>query len=262
MNHRMYRYHEDQNRFVPVADYGAQFGLSGLLVQPAVARSTGASPWFWAKKTREKSWQLKRALREPAGNYRVQHFDLGGTTDPLKHFFYEQPGRAAWFCGIDGLVRFGYPQAGNHSGSFLAVLENVVLSPDSVLYPGSREKTELPYGLNSLRFQCAATSYNGADHNKFGYWLEGFEDGWSAWTAAPLKNTPNCRRACTPFTSGPSTPRANRASRPGIPLPSCRRGTGPGSCTWYTCCWGPAPCTASCVGVRPAWKRKKPSWKP
>ncbi|MBD0257581.1 MAG: response regulator [Cytophagales bacterium] len=187
MNHRMYRYHEDQNRFVPAADYGAPFGLSGLLVQPAVTRSTGAGLWFWAKKPGEKSWQLKRALREPEGKYRVQPFDLGGTTDPLKHFFYEQPGRAVWFCGIDGLVRFGYPQAGNHSGSFLAVLENVALSPDSVLYPGSREKAELPYGLNSLRFQCAATSYNGADHNKFGYWLEGFEDGWSAWTAAPFK---------------------------------------------------------------------------
>jgi signal transduction histidine kinase/DNA-binding response OmpR family regulator len=186
-NHRMYRYREDGNRFEPVADYGAQFGLPGQQVQPAAERSRGAGLWLWTKKPEEKSWQLKRVRKEPSNMYAVQHFDFNGITDPLKHFFHEQPGRAAWFSGIDGLVRFAYPEARNDGGSFLAVLESVVLSPDSVLYPGSREKAELYFGLNSLRFQCAATSYNGADHNKFGYWLEGFESGWSAWTTAPFK---------------------------------------------------------------------------
>jgi signal transduction histidine kinase/DNA-binding response OmpR family regulator/ligand-binding sensor domain-containing protein len=184
---RMYRYREDRNRFEPVTDYGAGFGLPGQLVHPAAESSRGASLWLWTKKPAEKSWQLKRVRKEPGGTYAVQHFDFNGVTDPLKHFFHEQPGRAAWFSGTDGLVRFAYPEARNNSGSFRALLESVVLPSDSVLYPGSREKAELSFGLNSLRFRCAATSYNGADHNQFGYWLEGFERGWSAWTPAPFK---------------------------------------------------------------------------
>ena len=49
----------------------------------------------------------------------------------------------------------------------------------------------LPYTSNALRFEYAAAFYKDISANRYQYWLEGFDENWSTWTAETKKDYTN-----------------------------------------------------------------------
>ncbi len=183
----LYAYSEAHDRFEPVQDLASGFGLSDELVLPAVEYSEADKVWLWTKKDKEQSWQLKLVRKQPGGAYKAQAFDLSGTTNPLRQFAYEQEQEAVWFGGVDGLVRLAQQKATDIAQAFPTLLERIILPGDSVLYAGATAPAHLPYRYNSLRFEVAAPNYNGSEENRFQFWLQGYDEDWSAWTKESFK---------------------------------------------------------------------------
>ncbi len=188
INYKLFRYRKDLDRFEPVTNFGEAFGLAGGLAHPAMEYSSEQELWLWTKKEEDERWKLALATRQDNGTYALSSFDFSGVTDPFKRFVYPQHDRGAlWYAGVDGLVRFDWTNARTEKFSFPTLLERIVLSGGGVIYPGSHAATDLSYKNNSLRFEFAAPSYNGASENKFQYWLEGYDEGWSAWGSERYK---------------------------------------------------------------------------
>ncbi|MCB9087613.1 MAG: hypothetical protein H6628_04820 [Calditrichae bacterium] len=49
----------------------------------------------------------------------------------------------------------------------------------------------LDYSRNALRFEFAAPSYDDPAANRYQYYLEGFDNNWSAWTRETQKDYTN-----------------------------------------------------------------------
>ncbi|MDQ4140170.1 MAG: ATP-binding protein, partial [Bacteroidota bacterium] len=186
-NYQLFRFREDRNVFEPLKDYGTRFNLNGQQVHPAMEYSGHEQVWLWTKKTEDENWQLQLARKQPNGAYATKAFDFSGSSYPLKQFVYQQPGKAIWFSGVDGLVRFEWLAAEGENPPFFTLLNRLVLPSDSILYPNSQKQVHLPFRANSPRFELAAPSYNGVDNNKFQFWLEGYDKNWSAWTKESVK---------------------------------------------------------------------------
>ncbi|GAB3169188.1 ATP-binding protein [Telluribacter humicola] len=183
---KLYRFNKDQDKFERLENFGSQYGLSSCLVHPAFEHSTDANLWLWVKKPGDRGWQLCQVLKNPGGGYTVRHSDFSGITEPLKHFVHQQGNEAVWFAGVDGLVRYSFSEVRENTTSFPTLLEKVLLPSDSVLYPTTAE-VRLPYEYNTLRFEYAAPSFDGAGENRFQYRLDGYDQGWSAWSPDPFK---------------------------------------------------------------------------
>ncbi|MFD3003024.1 ATP-binding protein [Pontibacter toksunensis] len=184
---RLYAYSEALDKFEPVQDLASRFGLLDEVVLPAMEYSKEEEVWLWTKKDQEQSWQLKLVRKQPGGTYKAQAFDLSGTTTPLRQFAYEQEQEAVWFGGLDGLVRLDRQKATDTAEPFPTLLERIILPTDSVLYAGATAPAHLPYQYNSLRFEVAAPSYNGSEENRFQFWLQGYDEDWSAWAKESSK---------------------------------------------------------------------------
>ncbi|WP_347158716.1 ATP-binding protein [Pontibacter chitinilyticus] len=184
---RLYRYNERRDKFEPAPNFAAQFGLAAVMLFPATEYSGTKAIWLWTKENGEQNWQLKRAQQKPDGTYQVQAYPLSGTTTPLRNFAYQQGQEAFWFGGIDGLIRLDEQRSPAQPQPFSTLLERIVLPADSVLYPRADTPLHLSYQYNSPRFEVAAPSYNGAEDNWFQFWLQGYDQGWSAWTKEPFK---------------------------------------------------------------------------
>ncbi|WP_247236622.1 ATP-binding protein [Telluribacter sp. SYSU D00476] len=184
---RLYKWNGTLGKFEVLENFGSPFGLSSYLVHPAQEKSSDKDLWLWAKYPGERSWQLMQVLRKPQGGYRVNQMDISGGTEPLKHFLFRDNDNALWFTGVDGLVRYAYREEKQKVGSYRTLLQRVILPSDSVVYPTASE-VKLPYEHNSLRFEFAAPSFNGTGENRFQYRLDGYDQGWSAWSPDYFKD--------------------------------------------------------------------------
>ena len=107
-----------------------------------------------------------------------------------------------WFCGADGIVSYNshnlYNPNEQRSG-FKALIRKVILKGDSLLFAGdnitkslisSNDNIALSPNFGSLRFEFSAMTYEG-NLSQYQYWLEGFEEYWSAWTSESRKDYTN-----------------------------------------------------------------------
>lgn len=111
--------------------------------------------------------------------------------------YHENTG-VVWFGGPDGLIRYDSRMSMNYNVDFQAFIRRVSINKDSVIYGGAfagsvisagpkgngslPDKRELSYSDNTIRFECAASSYDNESENRFQYFLEGADRSWSAWT--------------------------------------------------------------------------------
>jgi len=104
----------------------------------------------------------------------------------------DQPG-VIWFDCEEALVR--YDPASPHAAAvdFRTLVRRVTMKGDSVIYGGadSRLETVLSYANNALRFEYAAPTFDNSAATRYQYYLEGFEENWSAWTAETKKEYTN-----------------------------------------------------------------------
>ena len=114
-----------------------------------------------------------------------------------------------WFGTPDGLFRYDTKFVKNYTRPFHALIRRVVIG-DSTLFQGAyfahlkdgeqrvtsfaqpaTLKPQLEYINNSVSFHFAAPQYENESGNRFSYYLEGYDDGWSGWNHEMKKEYTN-----------------------------------------------------------------------
>ena len=94
----------------------------------------------------------------------------------------QDSGGALWIgTGGDGFQRFDPDQMKAYPA--LPVLIRKIVVADRLLPIAASLVPDIPYQENSLRIECALPDYEDESRNRFRYFLEGFDDTWSSWTA-------------------------------------------------------------------------------
>jgi len=93
-----------------------------------------------------------------------------------------------WFGKSSQLCFFDKTKAGNRSHTFRALIRQVTLENDSVLFHGTEftpdHQPVISTRTNNVRFNWAATFYEKEESTKYSYLLEGSGEDWSAWSPA------------------------------------------------------------------------------
>ncbi len=97
-----------------------------------------------------------------------------------------------WFGGTKGLFRFTLGSAKNYGAKFETWIRNLS-STESLIYGGNGPYSSptLEYSQNRLRFDYAATSYDGQQNNLYQVFLEGNDSGWSNWNSENYQDYSN-----------------------------------------------------------------------
>lgn len=114
-----------------------------------------------------------------------------------------------WIAGTAGLFRFDGTVKKDYTLPFNTLVRQVDVGDSTIFYgnyydPADSAKVPsilldqpdafvpvLPYEDNSLSFHYVATSYEMPEKNRFSYYLEGFDEGWSNWTKERKKEYGN-----------------------------------------------------------------------
>jgi signal transduction histidine kinase len=107
---------------------------------------------------------------------------------------YEEPDGTVWLGTEEGLLRYDPRMPKGYEAPYAVQLRAVRGRGGDLLFGGAfggrhlaavqadGDFLVLPYARNAVRFEYAAPAYNLPEGTEFQYLLEGFDDGWSAWS--------------------------------------------------------------------------------
>ncbi|MEL6821267.1 MAG: response regulator, partial [Calditrichota bacterium] len=101
-----------------------------------------------------------------------------------------------WISSGIGLFRYAFNEPMQKRVAFNTYIRSIrLINQDSVVYSGGKLEEQLPteifFKQRALRFNFAAGFFEHSEKNEFSYYLEGFEEGWSAWTNNKSKDYTN-----------------------------------------------------------------------
>ncbi len=101
------------------------------------------------------------------------------------------------FIGLtDGLVHYNSKSAHNLSAKPKAFIRSFSFLGDTIVFGNGNNtigKYKIPYKSNNVNFTFSSPTYENIENTKFSYQLEGFENKWSNWSPATLKEYTNLR---------------------------------------------------------------------
>ncbi len=106
-------------------------------------------------------------------------------------------GESVLFGAKRGFIRYDPSKQKTLNGfhTHLRKVVNTSSERDSLLFEGraiaNGASLTLPYALNSVRFVYSATAFEDPDQTTYQYFLEKFDQGWSAWTTKAEKEYTN-----------------------------------------------------------------------
>jgi signal transduction histidine kinase/CheY-like chemotaxis protein len=185
---RLLRLVESKGVFEPMVGFGKRFGLDDNGAWPEYYDAERGEWWLWVHRAGRTHSYWASATPGPGGAYRVRKYTFDHIRDYVTGEFFPEGNGVAWFAGKEGLLRLERESAPAPEVAFATLIQRVEAGRDSVLYPGRPGAvTELPYRLNSLRFDVAAPVYGVEKEILYSYLLEGYDEGWSAWTTEPFR---------------------------------------------------------------------------
>ncbi len=211
----LFRFDREKNRFFPDSTYGNMFADGSIDVE-VVTEDYQGNVWLGS----EEAAEINRTLRQPDGSYLPEKGSPLQLAKAAIWAIYPEndsadngPGSVVWFGGPDGLVRYDANIPKRKMVDYPALIRRVTIAReaggDPVIFAGTgatyptNEQSEalpptlfaprpsLPYSHNALRFECAAPSFDEESANQFQYFLEGFDQGWSAWSKSTEKDYTN-----------------------------------------------------------------------
>ncbi|MGH7599615.1 MAG: SpoIIE family protein phosphatase, partial [bacterium] len=213
----LFRFDQLTNKFFSDSTYGGMFADGSRDVE-VVAEDHQGNVWLGS----EEAAEINRALRQPDGSYLPEKGSPLQLAKAAIWTIYPENDRAdngngtdsvVWFGGPDGLLRYDPNIPRRETVDYSALIRRVTIAreaeADSVIFAGTgatyptNEQSEvlrptlfaprpaLSYAHNALRFECAAPSFDEESANQFQYFLEGFDQGWSAWTKSSEKDYTN-----------------------------------------------------------------------
>ena len=188
---QMFRFDEEKDRFVPDTTYWFSF-LDGYLYMSFLINGERGRAW---KEFNGRSMRV--AIREGPDAYRWLRAPFVKTQSGLIWSFYRDDDGTIWFGGDDILFRYAPLPQRSAPHPFPALIRRVTtINNDSTIFGGTspHEGLSIPtiaYRDNALSFECTAISYDSPEANRFQYFLEGFDRGWSRWSTDTKKDYTN-----------------------------------------------------------------------
>lgn len=137
-----------------------------------------------------------RAFRHENGTiHEVTPPALGLSGLPVRLLAFDADG-VVWISAEQGLLRFDPRISRDYAVPYTALIRRVT-STGHLLFGGAGagqpHVPRVPFHQNNFRFEVAAPSFNQPEATQYQFWLEGFEAGWSDWSAERFKEYTNLR---------------------------------------------------------------------
>ncbi len=196
--------------FTPDSTFGIPFADTTRLISRMVEGNEGV---VWTKSTskegRRETWFATPASKSGEAEsttirarYTPNNIPFSRIADwGSVYALYPDPEQSGilWIGGPDGMLRYDRSVQKDYAVDFPALVRRVVtLKQDSVIFGGAVSEntvnsdiSTLAYAFNGLRFQYAAPSHDDPSQNRYQVYLEGFDEGWSAWNAETQKDYTN-----------------------------------------------------------------------
>jgi DNA-binding CsgD family transcriptional regulator/ligand-binding sensor domain-containing protein len=101
------------------------------------------------------------------------------------------------FIGLtDGLVHYDSKASNDFATKPKALIRSFSFLGDTIVFGNGKNKAikfKIPYKSNNVNFTFSSPTYDNIENIKFSYQLEGFEEKWSNWSSASVKEYTNLR---------------------------------------------------------------------
>ncbi|NQZ83632.1 MAG: GAF domain-containing protein [Colwellia sp.] len=184
----VYRFIETTQRFEPNPNFTGLFSQSR-----AVSSLTKAEQGIWLHAS-DPSGAFKEtgfAMRQADGSYKWDGLPLSVLSGMKTEVIYHDFDDVVWLGTSEGLFRFDPAITKNYSRPFAALVRRVSSRDNRLVFAGggNAPKVSLDYTNNALRFEFAATSFDGLDALRFQTSIDG--NDWSNWSAETYKDYNN-----------------------------------------------------------------------
>lgn len=183
-NEGLFYFNAQTGRFNPDTTFGTGRHKIGLVV----ADSSG-DVWIGM----DAPGEINVAHRQPESAYSLERTPF--LRVPKGEFFaiYPENDGVVWFVTPDNLFRFDSNVSVDYERNYPTLIRQVILNDDSVIFngtdtvPGDLSQPVLVLSENRIRFEFAATVFNGESGNDYQTFLAGFDEEWSKFTQETVK---------------------------------------------------------------------------
>lgn len=173
------------NRFVPYKKFDGAFGNVPERIWPLVTGPDGA---IWTQTERE-GGQPEAGALVPVDetNHEWDSRALASLRGITNYAVHVDDTGVVWLGGPDGLFRYDPRKRESPGQSFNVLIRDMHDGEGNSLLVSAEgaQVPELTYDRNRIRFEYAATSYDGMEENRFQVRLDGQDSGWGSWSAEP-----------------------------------------------------------------------------
>ena len=188
-NDSLYQYHEKDDRFYLEDQMASLFGINEGYVLPKQAASDGV---VWLDRYYKNRQYLVRAEKTLTGQYSMQEYPVSALVanyrDPYGNEVFLEGNDFTWFGSMKGILQYNSKDLTTFEKPFEVILTKV-MARGSVIHSNywGESTREIPYAQNDLLFLFTCPIYKDGVHRAYQYFLEGFDQGWSAWSTASRK---------------------------------------------------------------------------
>ncbi len=200
----LFKYMAHLNMFKPDSTFGDQFGDGSKWIHRIVGEPE-TDIWMVTATGGHKPYEVGYLKELSPTDYEWIEYPFRKISEELIHSIYFDFDSVVWLGGDEGLYRYDNKVKKDFDVPYSALIRNISLSRGDLIFGGtyfdadgisSLEqpgvlKPSLPFSKNSLVFNYAAQSGSDESYLEFSYFLEGNDDGWSAWTNESKKEYTN-----------------------------------------------------------------------
>jgi len=189
----IFRFNEKNNSFVPDFTLGKEFagGARGVF---RIAEDQNKHIWFHS------SNRNYEAIPQSDGSFIINNKPFLRIHLVQVNAIYPDPGGdIIWFASHDGLVRYNKTVKKKYQYNFPVLICKVLVN-EKPIFNGHKEKRDsnskiifpiFSYKERNLHFKFAAVFFEAETKTRYHYFLEGYDDNWSAWTGETKKDYTN-----------------------------------------------------------------------
>ena len=198
----VYAYNRTSNRFSPDPFFQPMFGNSPM---EYLAEDSSGNIWFVSDRRvgvidfSKGGLNSKGGTDGKSGAAAVIYFpELSNQTVKGSPFIYPYDPENVFIGSYDGIFHLNYKRYAQSDSNIQVLLSGVKIlaEKDSLVFGGyfpngPQPVQRFPNHWNSFRFEYSSTLYAQKANVEFSYRLEGFDPGWSAWSARTEKEYTN-----------------------------------------------------------------------
>ncbi|NBC03454.1 MAG: response regulator [Bacteroidetes bacterium] len=190
---QVYKYDAGSDSIMIDVSMAESLGMEGEIA-PKIEDEHG-NLWMYAQLDTGNEAKFRAvAVAGENGRYTIKNIDDERVTHNTRKVLFPEDNGIVWYGGADGIVRHDTRIAPDSKQEFQPLIRKITTNDDSLVFGGAQDLNpyiSLPYESNNLRFEFAASSFDDESANQFQFYLDGFDEDWSAWTQETQKDYTN-----------------------------------------------------------------------